>query len=49
MRNQKLGFHCLTNLAIDFDEIQYIAQPIGLLNLMLNSFCISDIQGRELC
>ena len=30
-------------------KFSMLPQPVGLLKHMLNVFCISNVQGRELC
>ena len=30
---------------MDLDEIQYVAQPVGLLKLKLNLCCKTDVMG----
>ena len=41
--------HFPANLSTDWDKFSMLPQPVGLLKLMLNLFCTSNIQGRELC
>ena len=48
MRSQKLWCPVYDScIHSDFDEIKYVAQPVGLLRLMLNLFCTINIQRGE--
>ena len=41
--------HFLANYAVDVDKMYLLPQAVGLLKLMLTSFCIINIQRRKLC
>ena len=43
------GVHFIRNFTVDLDAVHHVATTLGLLKLMLNLFCTSCIQGRELC
>ena len=45
----KFRVHFLADFSLHGDKIQYVATTASMLKLMLNLFCTSNIQGRELC
>ena len=45
---KKIGVHFPANLSVCM-KFSMLPQPVGLLKLMLNLFCTSNGQERELC
>ena len=41
--------HFLRIFTVDLEDIHFVAQPVGLLKLLLKFVCTSTVQGRELC